>query len=37
MGRKLKQETKNSAFNVGLTPIGLIGPKDQHSFFTIII
>jgi glucose-6-phosphate isomerase len=36
MGRKLKQETKNSAFNVGLTPIGLIGPKDQHSFLQLL-
>ena len=27
----------NSAFNVGQTPIGLTGPKDQHSFLQLLI
>jgi len=30
-----KQQLSNS--NVGLTPIGLIGPKDQHSFLQLIM
>ena len=28
---------RHSAFHVGLTPIGLIGPKDQHSFLQLIM
>ena len=27
----------NSIFNVGVTPIGLVGPKDQHSFLQLIV
>ena len=27
----------NSSFNVGLTPVGIIGPKDQHSFLQLIV
>lgn len=30
-----KQQT-HSHINVGLTPIGLIGPKDQHSFLQLL-
>ncbi|HGZ71162.1 MAG TPA: glucose-6-phosphate isomerase, partial [Nitratifractor sp.] len=33
----LGKKQRNSAFNVGLTPIGLIGPKDQHSFLQLIM
>lgn len=36
-GESLGKEQRNSAFNVGLTPIGLIGPKDQHSFLQLIV
>ncbi len=36
-GESLGKRQKNSAFNVGLTPIGLIGPKDQHSFLQLIM
>ena len=36
-GESLGKHQKNSAFNVGLTPIGLIGPKDQHSFLQLIM
>jgi len=36
-GESLGKEQRNSAFNVGLTPIGLIGPKDQHSFLQLIM
>jgi glucose-6-phosphate isomerase len=36
-GESLGKKQKNSAFNVGLTPIGLIGPKDQHSFLQLIM
>lgn len=28
---------RHGAFKVGLTPIGLIGPKDQHSFLQLIM
>jgi glucose-6-phosphate isomerase len=35
-GESLSKKQKNSAFNVGLTPIGLIGPKDQHSFLQLL-
>jgi glucose-6-phosphate isomerase len=33
----LGKKQKNSAFHVGVTPIGLIGPKDQHSFLQLIV
>ena len=36
-GESLGKKQRNSAFNVGLTPIGLIGPKDQHSFLQLIM
>ena len=35
-GESLGKKQKNSSFNVGLTPIGLIGPKDQHSFLQLL-
>lgn len=36
-GESLGKHQRHSAFNVGLTPIGLIGPKDQHSFLQLIV
>ena len=36
-GESLGKRQRNSAFNVGLTPIGLIGPKDQHSFLQLLM
>jgi len=36
-GESLGKKQRHSLFNVGLTPIGLIGPKDQHSFLQLII
>ncbi|MCH9739345.1 MAG: glucose-6-phosphate isomerase [Epsilonproteobacteria bacterium] len=36
-GESLGKKQRCSAFNVGLTPIGLIGPKDQHSFLQLIM
>lgn len=36
-GESLGKKQKQSSFNVGLTPIGLIGPKDQHSFLQLIV
>ena len=36
-GESLGKLQRHSAFNVGLTPIGLIGPKDQHSFLQLIM
>jgi len=36
-GESLGKEQRHSAFNVGVTPIGLIGPKDQHSFLQLIM
>ena len=36
-GESLGKKQRNSAFNVGLTPIGLVGPKDQHSFLQLIM
>ncbi|MCF6244602.1 MAG: glucose-6-phosphate isomerase [Sulfurovum sp.] len=36
-GESLGKTQRHSAFNVGLTPIGLIGPKDQHSFLQLIM
>jgi len=35
-GESLGKKQCNSAFHVGVTPIGLIGPKDQHSFLQLI-
>lgn len=35
-GESLGKHQRNSAFHVGLTPIGLIGPKDQHSFLQLL-
>lgn len=36
-GESLGKKQRHSAINVGLTPIGLIGPKDQHSFLQLIM
>ena len=36
-GESLGKHQRHSAFHVGLTPIGLIGPKDQHSFLQLIM
>lgn len=36
-GESLGKKQENSYLNVGLTPIGLIGPTDQHSFLQLII
>ena len=36
-GESIGKRQKHSAINVGLTPIGLIGPKDQHSFLQLIM
>ncbi len=36
-GESLGKRQKDSILNVGLTPIGLIGPKDQHSFLQLIM
>lgn len=36
-GESLGKKQINSYLNVGLTPIGLIGPTDQHSFLQLII
>jgi glucose-6-phosphate isomerase len=36
-GESLGKRQRHSACNVGLTPIGLIGPKDQHSFLQLIM
>ena len=36
-GESLGKHQRHSAFNVGMTPIGLIGPKDQHSFLQLIM
>ena len=36
-GESLGKKQKSSAINVGLTPVGLIGPKDQHSFLQLLI
>ncbi len=35
-GESLGKKQRHSAFHVGVTPIGLIGPKDQHSFLQLI-
>ncbi len=36
-GESLGKKQKNAVCNTGLTPIGLIGPKDQHSFLQLIM
>ena len=36
-GESLGKKQRNSAFNIGLTPVGLTGPKDQHSFLQLIV
>jgi len=36
-GESLGKKQRHSAFHVGVTPIGLIGPKDQHSFLQLIM
>ncbi len=36
-GESLGKKQKHSIYNIGLTPIGLIGPKDQHSFLQLIM
>jgi len=36
-GESLGKKQQHSAFHVGVTPIGLIGPKDQHSFLQLIV
>ncbi len=36
-GESLGKKQNSSSLNVGLTPIGLIGPKDQHSFLQLIM
>ena len=36
-GESLGKKQLHSSFNVGLTPAGLIGPKDQHSFLQLIV
>lgn len=35
-GESLGKKQQHSNINVGLTPIGLIGPKDQHSFLQLL-
>jgi glucose-6-phosphate isomerase len=36
-GESLGKKQIHSYLNVGLTPIGLIGPTDQHSFLQLIV
>jgi len=36
-GESLGKKQRNSSFNIGLTPIGLLGPKDQHSFLQLLV
>lgn len=36
-GESLGKKQLGSSFNVGLTPIGITGPKDQHSFLQLIV
>ncbi len=36
-GESLGKIQRNSILNIGLTPIGLIGSKDQHSFLQLIM
>ena len=35
-GESLGKKQLDSALNVGMTPVGLIGPKDQHSFLQLL-
>jgi len=35
-GESLGKKHKTTQKNIGLTPVGLIGPKDQHSFLQLI-
>ncbi len=37
LGWESREKAVNSSFNVGLTPINLVGPKDQHSFLQLIV
>lgn len=36
-GESLGKKMRKTDVNTGLTPIGLIGPKDQHSFLQLIM
>lgn len=36
-GESLGKKQLHSHLNIGLTPIGLIGPTDQHSFLQLIV
>ncbi|MBD3789913.1 MAG: glucose-6-phosphate isomerase [Campylobacterales bacterium] len=36
-GESLGKRQRHSTFHVGLTPIGLLGPEDQHSFLQLLI
>ncbi len=36
-GESLGKYQRHSKSNVGVTPIGLVGPKDQHSFLQLIM
>jgi len=36
-GESLGKRQECSIINIGLTPIGLIGPKDQHSFLQLLM
>lgn len=36
-GESLGKYQRHSALSIGLTPIGLIGPTDQHSFLQLIV
>jgi glucose-6-phosphate isomerase len=36
-GESLGKQQLNSSIHIGLTPIGLIGPTDQHSFLQLIV
>ncbi len=36
-GESLGKKQRNSQLHVGLTPVGLIGPTDQHSFLQLIV
>ena len=36
-GESLGKKQKDSILNVGVTPVGLIGPQDQHSFLQLIV
>lgn len=36
-GESLGKKQRHSQLHVGLTPVGLIGPTDQHSFLQLIV